>query len=193
MGPTMTMDSWFFLCMMTPTIAFNKLTHWGRVTHICVSKLTIIGSDNGLLAAWYQTIILTNAVILLIASQEKIFREISTEDHTFSFTHMHLIMSSARQWPFFLSPHLLGEVINTSYPHNQDIAVGALARTATLAESIFVYDWAMAPTMRRYSLCEIFLCLKPCSVIDGKLPRIHFSLEKFIIVWCKNNRFLSQN
>ena len=24
------------------------LTHWGRVTHICVSKLTIIGSDNGL-------------------------------------------------------------------------------------------------------------------------------------------------
>ena len=24
------------------------LTHWGRVTHICVSKLTINGSDNGL-------------------------------------------------------------------------------------------------------------------------------------------------
>ena len=24
------------------------LTHWGRVTHICVSKLTSIGSDNGL-------------------------------------------------------------------------------------------------------------------------------------------------
>ena len=24
------------------------LTHWGRVTHICISKLTIIGSDNGL-------------------------------------------------------------------------------------------------------------------------------------------------
>ena len=24
------------------------LTHWGRETHICVSKLTIIGSDNGL-------------------------------------------------------------------------------------------------------------------------------------------------
>ena len=24
----------------------TRLTHWGRVTHICVSKLTIIGSDN---------------------------------------------------------------------------------------------------------------------------------------------------
>ena len=24
------------------------LTHWGRVTHICVNELTTIGSDNGL-------------------------------------------------------------------------------------------------------------------------------------------------
>ena len=28
--------------------ALQVLTHWGRVTHICVIKLTIIGSDNGL-------------------------------------------------------------------------------------------------------------------------------------------------
>ena len=28
--------------------ADNSLTYWGRVTHICVSKLTIIGSNNGL-------------------------------------------------------------------------------------------------------------------------------------------------
>ena len=28
--------------------AINHLTHWGRVTHICVDKLIIIGSDNGL-------------------------------------------------------------------------------------------------------------------------------------------------
>ena len=27
---------------------FTRLTHWGRVTHICVGNLTIIGSDNGL-------------------------------------------------------------------------------------------------------------------------------------------------
>ena len=26
----------------------HDLTHWGRVTHICVGKLTIIGSDNDL-------------------------------------------------------------------------------------------------------------------------------------------------
>ena len=33
------------------------LTHWGQVTHICVSKLTIIASDNGLSPDWRQAII----------------------------------------------------------------------------------------------------------------------------------------
>ena len=33
------------------------LTHWGRVTHICVSKLTIIGSDKGLSSDRRQAII----------------------------------------------------------------------------------------------------------------------------------------
>ena len=42
------------------------LTHWGRVTHKCVSKLTIIGSDNGLSPGRRQAIIWTNAGILLI-------------------------------------------------------------------------------------------------------------------------------
>ena len=42
------------------------LTHWGRVTHICVGKLTIIASDNGLSHGRRQAIIWTNAVILLI-------------------------------------------------------------------------------------------------------------------------------
>ena len=42
------------------------LTHWGRVTHICVGKLTIIASDNGLLSGRRQAIIWTSAGILLI-------------------------------------------------------------------------------------------------------------------------------
>ena len=44
--------------------AREPLTHWGWVTHICVSKLTIIGSDNGLVPGWCQVIIWTNAGIL---------------------------------------------------------------------------------------------------------------------------------
>ena len=46
-------------------IAFIPLTHWGRVTHICVGNLTIIGSDNGLSPGRRQAIIWTNVGILL--------------------------------------------------------------------------------------------------------------------------------
>ena len=46
--------------------AREVLTHWGRVTHTCVSKLTIIGSDNGLSPDRRQATIWTNAGILLI-------------------------------------------------------------------------------------------------------------------------------
>ena len=47
-----------------------QLTHWGQVTHICISKLTIIGSDNGLSPGWHQAIIWTSAWILLIGPLE---------------------------------------------------------------------------------------------------------------------------
>ena len=49
--------------------------------HICVSKQTIIGSDNDLLPGWHQAIICTNAGILLIQTLGTNFSEI----HTFSF------------------------------------------------------------------------------------------------------------
>ena len=44
----------------------NLLTHWGRVTHICVGNLPTIGSDNGLSPDRRQAIIWTSAGILLI-------------------------------------------------------------------------------------------------------------------------------
>ena len=50
----------------TKTCAYLPLTHWGRVTHICVSNLTTIGSCNGLSPEQRQAIIWTNAGILLI-------------------------------------------------------------------------------------------------------------------------------
>ena len=47
----------------------KQLTHWGRVTHICVSNLTIImiiGSDNGLSPGRRQAIIRTNDGQLIV-------------------------------------------------------------------------------------------------------------------------------
>ena len=78
----------------------KDLTHWGRVTHICVSKIIIIGSDNGLSPGRRQAIIWTNAGILLIEPLRTNFSEILIEIHTFSFKKMHLKMSSAK-WRLF--------------------------------------------------------------------------------------------
>ena len=70
---------------------FNQcLTHWGRVTHLCVSKLTIIGPDNGLSPARRQAIIWTNAGILLIGPLWTNFSEILAEIITLSFNKMYL-------------------------------------------------------------------------------------------------------
>ena len=83
------------------------LTHWGRVTHICVSRLTIIGSDNGLATGWPQAIIRTNAGILLNGPLGTNFSEMLIEIHVFSFKKMHLKMSSCKWRPFCLGHKLL--------------------------------------------------------------------------------------
>ena len=53
-----------------------RIAHWGRVTHICVGKLTIIGSDNGLSPGRRQAIIRINAGIFLIRTLGTNFSEI---------------------------------------------------------------------------------------------------------------------
>ena len=80
----------------------DHLTHWDRVTHICVSELTIIGSDNGLSPGRRQAIIWTNDGILLIEHLGTNFSEILIGIQTFSFKKMHLKMSSAKWRPFCL-------------------------------------------------------------------------------------------
>ena len=85
------------------------LTHWGRVTHICVGNLTIICSDNGLLPGRRQAIIWTNAGILLIRPWGTNFSEILIEIHAFSFKKMHLKLSSAKWHPFCLDLNVLSQ------------------------------------------------------------------------------------
>ena len=67
----------------------SGLTHWGRVTHICVSELTIIGG------------------LLLIEPLGTYVSEISIGIQTFSFKKMHLNMSSAKWRPFCLGLNVL--------------------------------------------------------------------------------------
>ena len=96
--------------LLVPTQGFEieyHLTHWGRVTHICVSKLTIIGSDNGLSPDRRQAIMWTNAGILLIGPLGTNFNEISIEILKFSFKKMRLKVSSAKRRPFCLGLNVL--------------------------------------------------------------------------------------
>ena len=58
-----TSDGDILLCWLYPgeesmlPIYVKCLTHWGRMTHICVSELSILGSDNGLSPGRRQAII----------------------------------------------------------------------------------------------------------------------------------------
>ena len=99
--------SLFTLHRLWSLSVWQPLTHWGRVTHICVSKLTIIGSDNGLPPDWRQAIIWTNAGLLFFEPLGTNFSEILIEILTFSFKKMHLNVSSAKRRPFCLGLNVL--------------------------------------------------------------------------------------
>ena len=101
-------------------LSSGTLTHWGRVTHICVGKITIIGSDNGLSPERRQAIIWTNVGILLIRPLGTNFSEILIGIQTFSFKKMYLKISSAKWRPFCLSlnvltSHFLSVCCNSSW------------------------------------------------------------------------------
>ena len=87
------------------------LTHWGRVRHICISKLNFIGSDSGLPPGRHQAIIWSNAGILLIRTLGTNVSEISIKIHIFSFKKMHFKMSSGKWRSFCLGLNMLTQEV----------------------------------------------------------------------------------
>ena len=87
-------------CSQANLALIMSLTHWGRVTQICVSKLAIIVSDNGLPPGQRQAIIWTNTAILLIEPLGTNFSEILIEIHTFSFKKNTFENVVWKWWPF---------------------------------------------------------------------------------------------
>ena len=79
------------------------------MTHICVSTLNIIGSDNGLSPSRRQAIIWANGGILLIRNLGTNFSEILSEIYTLSFKKNHLKMSCGKWRPFCLGLNVLKE------------------------------------------------------------------------------------
>ena len=99
-----------------PCCCYHKaptLTHWGRVTHICVGNRTIIVSDNGLSLGRRQAIIWNNAGILLIGPLGTNPGIILIGTETFSVKKMNLKMSSGKSRPFCLGLNVLQKYIRS--------------------------------------------------------------------------------
>ena len=92
-------------------MAAVHLTHWGWVTHICISDLIIIDSDNGLSPGQCQAIIWTNAGMLLIGSSGTNFSEIIVEIPAFSCKKMPFKMSYWKRWPSCLCLNVLKSLL----------------------------------------------------------------------------------
>ena len=90
-----------------------------KLTHICVSKRIVIGSDSGLLAGRHQAIIWTNAGILSIEPLETNFSEIFIKIIIVSFKKMHLKVLSAIRWPFCLGLNVLINYLDWNTNPNQ--------------------------------------------------------------------------
>ena len=81
------------------------LTHWGRVTHICVSKQPIIASDNGLSPGRRQATVGTNAGILYSNLRNKFQWNLKRNSIIFIKKKMCFKVSSAEWRPFCLHVH----------------------------------------------------------------------------------------
>ena len=91
-------------------VNLSNLTHWDRVTHICVGNLTIIGSDNGWSPDRRQAITWTNVGVLFIGPIGTTFSEMVIEIHTFSFKKIQLKMSSVKWRPVCLGLNVLKQI-----------------------------------------------------------------------------------
>ena len=140
------------------------LTHWGRVTHVCVSKLTIIGSDNGLAPGRRQTIIWTNDGIVLIGPLGTNFSEILIGIQTFSFKKMHLKMSSAKWRLFCLGLNVLKPFLNQWWPcsftHSLLLCLRGLMHRGIWRSTIYKHKWNNYLTSSIYFVCYIYIYIE---------------------------------
>ena len=137
------------------------------MTHICVSELTIIGSDNGLSPSRRQAIIQTIAGTLLVGPLGTNFSEILIEINTFSFKKIHLKMSSGKCRPFCLGLNVLIWLCDVPHltfvtSHKCDPDSHNWNATATLWEPFQNKDH-----LRRYSNFHHKDMIRPSNLFNG--------------------------
>ena len=125
--PCRTFNPWC-LCIKTRCLSdyfcqFPFLNHSGWVAHICISKLTIIGADNGLWPGRHQAITWTNVGILLIRTLGTHFHSrkciwkcrpwngISSQLYVYNSAHWDCCISHIPQVDFFTTVLLIRSII----------------------------------------------------------------------------------
>ena len=129
------------------------------MTHICVSKLTIIPSDNGLSPGRHQAIIWTSAGILVAGPSGTNFSEMLIEIITFSFKKMRLKVSSAKWRSCGLGLNVLNNALNENknFEHHltKSIHVPATIQNNTICifnTCIYAYSSNIRCTHKKTSL-----------------------------------------
>ena len=144
------------------------------MTHVCDSKLTIIGSDNGLSPGRRQAIIWTNAGIFLIRPLGTKFIEILIEPLAFSFKKIHLKMSSGKWRPFCLG---LNELTRG---HGNDLTVWYYNDVRTHIyirfKSFKLSDWLCIKTHFGCSIIIWFQLIRILSIGNILLQPLHYPM-----------------
>ena len=145
------------------------------MTHICVSNLIIIGSDNGLSPCRRQAIIWTNAGILLIGSLGTTFSEILNEMLTFWFIKMRLKVSSAKWRPFCLGLNVLTQgsllfLLSNGY----QLKWPTLPKWTNLS-GLLLADWKWLPpiVITFNTLCLVKFYIQWCGALHWTRWRLH--------------------
>ena len=150
-------------------ISRTPLTHWGRVTHICVSNFTIIGSNNGLQPVRRQAIALTNVGTLIRTSGAN-FNEILSKIHTYSFKEMHLKMSSAKWQQFCLGFRVLTQFLLKVDQNLTELSWYSLIHCGHMA----IWIWVIIGSGNGLLPDAPSLCLNQCCLmIKGGLWHLH--------------------
>ena len=146
------------VCLLAPC-------HWALVLHICISKLTIIGTENGLPPCRRQAIIWTNAGILLIGPQGTNYSEILIKIHIFTFKKMRLITSSGKWQPFCLSLSVLNKILKVPPDicqmiyiysiHYDDDTMGAIASQITSLTIVYSTVYSDADQRKHQSSASL--------------------------------------
>ena len=145
---------------------------------MCVSKLTLIGSDNSLSPGWRQAIISINAGILLIWPLGTNFSENVIGIQIFALKKMHLKMSFTKWHPFCLGLNCVDLKLDMKL---------------WMTTSVLNPWWSLSPTQKTFYMEMEVLQYSPLTHLPlDKMAAISQTISSDAFLWIKSLVFWSK-